>query len=308
MFYLIGETITPCEEAEARRAVQDGHPCVAVLMPEEWRALESSFDMGIDFEPDVEAALDTQAEVNYDSITGTVFIPDRANPDGPEARFAFALDERGVVFIDAGTTAKALVEGVRALGRRRNPGLEHFLADFFSQIVAADATLLRACERELDRMEDAILADEAEGVNERVNEIRNELRDLDDHYNHLMDLAEVLEDNESGFFSDEGLRYFRVLYGRFDRLRDQAKTLRDQTLQIRDTYKMHLDIRQNHIITVLTVVTAIFAPLTLIAGWYGMNFTTMPELTWRWGYLFVIALCLVVTAAFLIFFKRKKWL
>ena len=58
---------------------------------------------------------------------------------------------------------------------------------------------------------------------------------------------------------------------------------------------------------VLTVVTTIFMPLTLIVGWYGMNFSGMPELEWKHGYLGVIILSLVVVIGEIIFFKWKKW-
>jgi magnesium transporter len=150
--------------------------------------------------------------------------------------------------------------------------------------------------------------DEGDGSPERTAEIRGELRDLDDHYEHLMDLAEVFEENENGFFKDEGLRYFRVFYNRVDKLRDQAETLRDQAMQVRDLYKMHLDIKQNNIMTVLTIVTAIFAPLTLIVGWYGMNFVFMPELEWRYSYPVVFVACVVFAIGAVVFFKKKKWL
>ncbi len=60
--------------------------------------------------------------------------------------------------------------------------------------------------------------------------------------------------------------------------------------------------------TVLTVVTSIFMPLTLIAGWYGMNFRYMPELEWRYSYPVVIAISIVIVVVCLIWFKRKKWL
>ena len=317
MYYLIDETLVPCEEAEALAAARDGaaargaRPFAAVLTPAEWARREGAFDMGIDFEPDVNAALDTQAEANYDSVTGTIFIPDRANPDGPEARFAFALDEKGVVFIDAGACAEGLIRGVAAAGKQRNPGLAHFLSAFLAQIIKGDPALLRAYERELDRLEDAIMADETADdrrISGRITEMRDELRDLDDHYEHLMDLADVLEDNENGFFDPEGLRYFRVVYNRLDKLRDQADSLREQALQMLDLYKMRLDIRTNRIMTVLTVVTAIFAPLTLIAGWYGMNFANMPELTWKWGYPLVALVCVLIAVGCIVFFKRRKWL
>ena len=55
------------------------------------------------------------------------------------------------------------------------------------------------------------------------------------------------------------------------------------------------------------MVTIIFQPLTLIVGWYGMNFTNMPELGWKFGYLYVILLCLAVAGAILYYFKKKKY-
>ena len=60
--------------------------------------------------------------------------------------------------------------------------------------------------------------------------------------------------------------------------------------------------------TVLTVVTTIFMPLTLIAGWYGMNFHFMPELNWKWSYPVVIILSIAIAVGSLLFFKKKKWL
>ena len=60
--------------------------------------------------------------------------------------------------------------------------------------------------------------------------------------------------------------------------------------------------------TVLTVITSIFLPLTLIAGWYGMNFTHMPELNWAYGYPVIIIISVVIVALCLFWFRRKKWM
>ena len=79
-------------------------------------------------------------------------------------------------------------------------------------------------------------------------------------------------------------------------------------MQLRDLYKAHIDIKQNRIMTVLTVVTTIFMPLTLIVGWYGMNFRFMPELKWKWGYPVVITISVLIVSGSLWFFKKKKWL
>lgn len=305
MHYLIRERLEPCEAADIPGS---DSPFVSIVTPEEWAADQDAYDMGIEFDPDVTAALDTQASANYDAITGTIFIPDRADPDLPETRFAFALDEKGVVFIDDDENAARLVASIARTRRWKNPGLERFLADFLTQIIKGDPQVLREYERELDAMETAIMEDRAEGAAQRINHMRSELRDLDDHYDHLMDLVTLFEENENGFFAEEDLRYFRTVYSRLDKLRDQASSLRDQALQMRDLYKMQLDIEQNHIMTVLTVATVIFAPLTLIAGWYGMNFVHMPELASRWGYPAVIAVSALVAVGSLLYFKKRKWL
>ena len=82
--------------------------------------------------------------------------------------------------------------------------------------------------------------------------------------------------------------------------------LREYAMQVQDVYQSEIGIRQNNVMKVLTIVTTVFLPLTLIAGWYGMNFQNMPEL--KEGYPGVIALSVIVVIVCIIFFKRKKML
>ena len=67
-----------------------------------------------------------------------------------------------------------------------------------------------------------------------------------------------------------------------------------------------MDIAQNRVMQLLTIVTTIFLPLSLIVGWYGMNFD-MPELSWEYRYPVVIVLAVVIVAVLIRYFKRKKW-
>ena len=157
-------------------------------------------------------------------------------------------------------------------------------------------------------MEIAIINEKDEVTLERVNEIRGGIRDMRIHYEQLLDFSQELEENENNFFKHEHLRYFRLFSSRIERLRDSTVAIGDHTIQIRDIYKSHLDIKQNRIMTVLTVVTTIFMPLTLIAGWYGMNFKHMPELESDWGYPIIIIVSVLIVLLSLLFFKKKKWL
>ena len=56
-----------------------------------------------------------------------------------------------------------------------------------------------------------------------------------------------------------------------------------------------------------TVITSVFFPLTIIVGWYGMNFKYMPELNWKYGYVYVIALSIAAVTALILIGKKKKW-
>lgn len=303
MFFAIEETLRAVDREDLK-----GRQFVAVMTFEEWQKKKDSLEIGIDMDPELSEIFLTKAEVNYDSLTGTFAIPDRKNLSADDRKFAFVLDEKGVVFIDDGDTALGIINGIKSTKKWKMPSLERFIYDFLDYIVKDDLRLMERYEDELDSMEQAIIDGDENLPSGRLNDIRNEIRYLRIHYEQLMDLAAEFEENENGFFDLENLRYFRLFINRAERLHEESMSLRDYTMQLRDLYKAHLDLKQNRIMTVLTVVTTIFMPLTLIVGWYGMNFRFMPELEWKGSYPVVIALSILIVVISLIFFKKKKWL
>ena len=304
-YYQIRELLTPCSEEDIRdRSFQ----YVAVLNSAEWKANAEQFDMMIDLELDPKNVLETKAVVNYDSLTGTFFVPDRGDITGKQNTFAFALDEKGIVLIDDDAYVYELVESVRKQKKWRYPSLERFLYDFLEQMIGPDLRLLEETEHRLNLAEEEILQGETEEYPKEINDIRGELLDLRMHYEQLVDLGQELEENENGFFRQENLRFFRLFTERVMRLQDRVTSLREYVVQLRDLVQSQQAERQNRIMTLLTVVATIFMPLTLIAGWYGMNFRYMPELNWKWAYLGVFILSILIVVGCLVWFKRKKWL
>ena len=303
MYYLIRNTL---EECSAEQCHDAGSPYVAVLTPDQWQEQNENFDMGIDFDMNSEDILTTKAEVNYDSLTGTFFIPTQSTFTKEPMKFSFALDETGIVFIDDGKSALSLVKRIQRVKKWRKPSLERFLYDFLELIIHNDLQIMQKYERELEGIEKEIMDSAEDAHIQRNNEIRGDIRDLRIHYEQLQDLGQELEENENGFFTEENIRYFHMFSSRVDRLYDAATHLRDYTIQLNDLYQSQLDVKQNRIMTVLTVVTTIFMPLTLIVGWYGMNFKYMPELESQWGYPIIIGLSLLIVAGSLTFFKIKK--
>ena len=76
---------------------------------------------------------------------------------------------------------------------------------------------------------------------------------------------------------------------------------------MREAYQSQIDIEQNELMKLFTVVTVIFQPLTLLVGWYGMNFSGMPELAWKYGYPVFIIVSAVIVLILILYFKKKKW-
>ena len=94
-----------------------------------------------------------------------------------------------------------------------------------------------------------------------------------------------------------------------DRLLNQL-TINDESVensnQLMTTYLSISDQRNNEVVRLLTIFSAFFLPLTFIAGVYGMNFDFMPELKWRYGYLFSILFMFLIVLIIYIWFRKKR--
>ncbi len=303
-FFLIKDMLASCtkEDLSSRTA-----PYVAVLTFEEWKENNSLFDMVIDLDLTTSDQRETKAVVNYDSLTGCFSIPDREHISSRHF-FSFALDEKGIVLIDDTGYALSKIEAIQRSKKWRMPSLERFLYDFLEMIIGKDLALLEKLEHQLNHTEEEILRSKGEDFPTELNQIRGDLIDLRVHYEQLIDFGQELEENENGFFQPENLRFFRLFTERVIRLQDTVSSLRDYVVQLRDLVQSELDVHQNKIMTLLTVVTSIFLPLTLIAGWYGMNFRYMPELEWKASYPVVILVSILIVVVCLVWFKKKKWL
>lgn len=303
MYYLIKESLIPCGADEIFR---DETQYAAVLTVEEWQKQRESLGIAIDME--IGALQETKAVVNLDSLTGTFSIPDRASISGTPHRFAFALNKKGIVLIDDTNNVSEITQAISRTKKWKLPSLERFLYDLLEMTISQDLTLLEKSEHRLNLIEEAILHGSIKAYPEEMNDIRGDLLDLRVHYEQLIDLGQELEENENGFFEEDNLRYFHMFTERVIRLQSIVTSQREYVMQLRDLMQSQLDVRQNHIMTVLTVITSIFLPLTLIAGWYGMNFRYMPELEWKYSYPVVIVVCIVIVVVCLFWFKRKKWM
>ncbi|MGE5580537.1 MAG: magnesium/cobalt transporter CorA [Bacillota bacterium] len=112
---------------------------------------------------------------------------------------------------------------------------------------------------------------------------------------------------ECPFMAPEDRAYFMDVYDRILRLFDFAENMHELLSNAMDSYLSSISNRTNEVMKVLTIITTIMMPLTLIAGIYGMNFRYMPEIGWRYGYPMALGSMALVTGIMLRYFRKKGW-
>lgn len=187
--------------------------------------------------------------------------------------------------------------------------LEKLVCAFFVGLISGDNKSLENAEYEINNLEEAVLKNRADrDFNMHLLNMKKELLALRGFYEQLIDVGEALRENENELFEENGLKNFKIFTDKAVRLKENVDLLRDSVVHLWDAYQAYLDMRLNQTMKIFTLVTTIFFPMTVIVGWYGMNFKYMPELNAKWGYPFVIVLSAFVVSLLVLWFKKKKWI
>ncbi len=128
--------------------------------------------------------------------------------------------------------------------------------------------MLSNLESEISGVEDDLLEGRTKNYTKDILMLKNKLLFLKKHYEPLLDIVEDLTENENKIIDKKSIAYFVILFNRIERLNRKVGNLRDYVTQIRESYQAQLDINLNNTMKLFTVLTAVFSPLTLIAGWY----------------------------------------
>lgn len=185
--------------------------------------------------------------------------------------------------------------------------MERLIFGFLERLISEDYDELEALSNEIQALEESVSNQKlADTFPARITAIRRHLLILHNFYEQLILLGETLQDNENELFEEEKLRHFRMFTNRVIRLGSDVQMMLEYASHVKEAYHAQMDNNLNSVMEVFTVVAAIFLPLTLIAGWYGMNFKNMPELSWKYGYPLVAMISAVVVILILLFFKRRK--
>jgi magnesium transporter len=193
-------------------------------------------------------------------------------------------------------------------GRIREGGPDRLLHHIVDAVIDAYLPLLSALDEGFARVEGRLQGPRPDAVVYGLRELRSDLFRLHMQLRALHAALAALHVDRDDWLDDKVQPYVKDLMDHVSQSLDHVENLREGVSEAQQLYHAILSQRINDVMRVLTIMSAIFMPLSFIAGVYGMNFEKMPELSWTWGYPFALALMAAVAAGLLWFFNRKGWL
>lgn len=240
-------------------------------------------------------------------VQGILHIPAKDSGRFPAVKLAFHLDGTGLSMVEDGKMLEKFFHQME-----KTPvgacSLTGFLLTVLNMLVEDDEVDLEKLEDKLARIEENLLHKLPDNFYPSVIQYRKELAALRSFYEQLINIGEQMQAGLDQQDDEREYNGWRMFIARCDRLHDHVEMLKEYLLQIRELYQSQIDVQQNRVMTFLTVVTTIFMPLTLITGWFGMNFPNMFLMQKPYGYLIVIGVSIALVAAEFYYFRKKKML
>lgn len=301
MYYLFANGLQPLPTPPS-----DWRGVLAVLTPQELHDAALPAGMPAPTAPaDPHESQFCWLRVDRSGITGHLRTPPQANQSA--RRFSFSWTGGALLVVDHDYAASDCIARLAEQSAPPPDGPDGFLTALLLYLIRDDLPYIQQLESRLTVLEQAVLDNDTGRFLHRMSVLRKELNRTNRYYAQLSDFASSLMEEAEEQLSGHSKKRLNHFLRKVENLRGETRMLHEYASQISSEYQSQVDIAQNRVMKVLTIVTAIFLPLSLIAGWYGMNFTDMPLLRWRWGYVTVAAVSALVVALLIWYFKRKKW-
>ena len=185
--------------------------------------------------------------------------------------------------------------------------VEKIIASILNKTISTSIDIIEKYNDLILKIEDRIVNNKTnKNINHDIFMLKKRLTYYFKYYKSLIRILEMLEEDNNDILEDSECRNLNIVDMRIERIANDIEYLIEDLKHVQDLYGASLEYIQNNTMKVFTVVTTIFLPLTLITGWYGMNFKYMPELSYKYGYISVIGVCIAIVILCIIFFKKKK--
>lgn len=195
-----------------------------------------------------------------------------------------------------------------AKGRVRSSGSDYLTFAILDAVVDHYFAVVEFLISKIELIEDQLF--DAKDIPDLASEIQELKKEVLKIRRAVLPLREVInrfDKSETGLVEDRTYKYIRDLYDNIIQVSESLEMQREMTASLLEMYLTTINNKMNEVMKVLTIVTSVFIPLTLITGIYGMNFDYMPELHYKYSYFIVLGIMALIFFGLIRFFKIKKW-
>jgi magnesium transporter len=193
-------------------------------------------------------------------------------------------------------------------GRLRTSGVDYLAYGLVDTVVDDYFVSLEQLADRIEIVEEELVTSPTTDTLEFIHRLKTDMIFLRRSVWPLREIVNRMMMSDGGLVTHSTLPYWRDVYDHTIHAIETMETYREIISGMLDIYLSSLSNRLNQTMKVLTLIATTFIPLTFMTGWYGMNFKTMPELEWKWGYVAFIGLVITVVTFILAFFRRNEWI
>lgn len=197
---------------------------------------------------------------------------------------------------------------LQSKGRIRTRKADYLAYAIVDYIVDHYFTVLDDFEEEVELLEESISNSSSEGDKARIFLMKKELLKIRKSVGPLREAVNLFSRSESHLIDERTIVFIRDVYDHTIQIIDSVDSMRDILSGLQDLYISEISLKMNKIMQFLTIVTALFVPISFLTGLYGMNFEYIPELKHHNGYFILWGVMVVSVLAMLWYFWKKKWL
>lgn len=232
-------------------------------------------------------ALNTELDIEHRNVAFFIFDNQliTVHKEGLQGLEGLSVNDKiAQSFVDSPTLACAIMHELSAI--------------YLNELLSFEERLEDIEEDFFERSDDALLA--------QLNSYKLTLIRLTRIFNYHVSISESLQKQQQGELLDYGHR-LRDLHDRLERLSNLSHMFYEICDDLINGYLSISSHRLNTTMQMLTVITAVFVPLSFLVGLYGMNFSYMPELQYRYSYFILLGVMAALVVGLIGYFKHKKW-
>jgi magnesium transporter len=257
--------------------------------------------------------LDTEARANLEEYPDHLYMDlDVVVPSDLGAlkfeQVGLVLHAHGVLTLCRQGLFNAVEERIEAQrGLVRGKGSDYLFIRLIDAALKPYELQLDHLEGVLERLETEVVHRPSQRIIVNILKVKRQISALRRHVAPLREVVNSLETSTHGIVKRENRPYVRDVKGKVQSLYERLEAQRSLLESLESLYVSSVSQRTNEVMRILTVFSAVFMPLTFIAGVYGMNFAWMPELEWSWGYPLVLLVMAAVAISMIAWMKQKRF-